>query len=116
MDSLKQTSPPARAKLVDSTPRAASPKSLILSFKYEIHCALVLENQEMIENALSEFIGKRLTIIPIPDTEWESIREDFLSQQSSEETKESNASESEEEPFISEARKLVGDELLEIKE
>lgn len=117
MEGLKKTSPPARAKLVDSTPRAASAKSLILSFKYEIHCALVLENQEMIENALSEYIGKRLTIIPIPDSEWQSIREDFLSQQQpSEEAEEKQESEPEEDPVISEARKLVGDELLEIKE
>lgn len=116
MDGLKKTSPPARAKLVDSTPRASSSKSLILSFKYEIHCALVLENQEMIENALAEYIGKRLTIIPIPDTEWQAIREDFLNQQQTSEDAEGQESTQEEDPFISEARKLVGDELLEIKE
>ncbi|RPF51173.1 DNA polymerase III subunit gamma/tau [Aquisalibacillus elongatus] len=119
LEGLKKTSPPARAKLVDSTPRAASPKSLILSFKYEIHCSLVLENQEMIETALAEYIGTKLTIIPIPDSEWQSIREDFLNQQeSSDEGSQEQEEEAkqEEEPLVSEARKLVGDELLEIKE
>ncbi|TFB21066.1 DNA polymerase III subunit gamma/tau [Filobacillus milosensis] len=114
MEGLKKTSPPARAKLVDSTPRAASDKSIILSFKYEIHCSLVLENQEMIETALSEYIGKKLTIIPIPDQEWQAIREDFLNQQQPSESEEQESEQ--EDPLVSEARKLVGDELLEIKE
>ncbi|GEL78287.1 DNA polymerase III subunit gamma/tau [Tenuibacillus multivorans] len=114
MDNLKKTSPPAHAKLADSKPRAASSKSLIISFKYEIHCSLVLENQDMIESALSEYIGKKLTIIPIPDSEWESIREDFLNQQRPSET--SGKEPEQEDPLVEEARKLVGDELLEIKE
>lgn len=112
MDQLKRTSPPAHAKLVDSSPKAASPNSLVIGFKYEIHCSLVLEDQEMIELELANFINKRLTIIPIPENEWQKIREDFLNEQSNQEP----AQEAEEDPLIEEARKLVGDELLEIKD
>ncbi|WP_027964420.1 DNA polymerase III subunit gamma/tau [Halalkalibacillus halophilus] len=118
MEGLKKTSAPAHAKLVNSTPRAASSRSLILSFKYEIHCSLVMENQEMIETLLSEFIGKRLTIIPVPDQEWDSIREDFLNQQPEEveQTDEQVQQEQEEDQLVSEAKKLVGEDLLEIKD
>ncbi|MGM8215740.1 DNA polymerase III subunit gamma/tau [Bacillaceae bacterium W0354] len=112
MDQLKKTSPPAHAKLVDATPRAASENSLVVSFKYEIHCALVLENQEMIEAQLSEFIHKKLTIIPIPESEWQKVREDFLNEQQENEPPKPQ----EEDPLVEEARKLVGDDLLEIKD
>lgn len=114
MDQLKRNSPPAHAKLVDSKPRAASGESLIISFRYEIHCSLVMENQTMIESQLSEYTGKQLTIIPVPESEWTTIREDFLNQQQAEEP--AKKEESEEDPLVAEARKLVGNELLEIKE
>ncbi|PKR77472.1 DNA polymerase III subunit gamma/tau [Halalkalibacillus sediminis] len=115
MDGLRKSSPPAHAKLVDSTPRAASSQSLILSFKYEIHCSLVLENQEMIESALAQYTGTKLTIIPVPDSEWQTIREDYLNNQSSAEQDEAEQPQEEDE-LVSEARKLVGDDLLEIKD
>ncbi len=114
MDQLKRNSPPAHAKLVDSQPKAASKDSLIISFKYEIHCSLVMENQTMIESQLSEYTGKQLTMIPVPEEAWKSIREDFLSQQQAADPVEKEAKE--EDPLVAEARKLVGDELLEIKE
>ncbi|WP_188207392.1 DNA polymerase III subunit gamma/tau [Alkalibacillus aidingensis] len=121
MEGLKKTSPPAHAKLVNSQPKAASSQSLILAFKYEIHCSLIQENQEMVEAALAEFLGKRLTMIPIPEDEWQSIREDFLSHQSQEESPESQTDEApegveEDEDLVLEAKKLVGDELVEVKE
>ncbi|GEN44702.1 DNA polymerase III subunit gamma/tau [Alkalibacillus haloalkaliphilus] len=121
MDGLKKTSPPAHAKLVNSQPKAASSQNLILAFKFEIHCSLIQENQEMVETVLSDYIGKRITIIPIPEEEWKPIREDFLSQQSelgeSDEDGESHQNTSTDgDQLISEAQKLVGDDLIEIKD
>ncbi|MDQ0158421.1 DNA polymerase III subunit gamma/tau [Alkalibacillus salilacus] len=126
MDQLKKTSPPAHAKLVNSEPKAASPQSLIIAFEYEIHCKLIEENQDMIETALSEYIGKRLTMIPIPKDDWQPIREDFLSQQSDDETetvapKESTENEegsnpAEEDQVITEAQQLFGDDFVEVKD
>ncbi|WP_017185079.1 DNA polymerase III subunit gamma/tau [Alkalibacillus haloalkaliphilus] len=121
MDGLKKTSPPAHAKLVNSQPKAASSQNLILAFKFEIHCSLIQENQEMVETVLSDYIGKRITIIPIPEEEWKPIREDFLSQQSEQgegdEDEESHQNTSTDgDQLISEAQKLVGDDLIEIKD
>ncbi|WP_411954392.1 DNA polymerase III subunit gamma/tau [Alkalibacillus sp. S2W] len=126
MEQLKKTSPPAHAKLVNSEPKAASPQSLIIAFEYEIHCKLIEENQEMIETALSEYIGKRLTMIPIPKDDWQPIREDFLNQQSDDETEimaskestehEEESNPAEEEQVITEAQQLFGDDFVEVKD
>lgn len=113
MDSLKQNSPPAHAKLMNSKPRAASENSLVLSFKYEIHCSLMLENQKTIESLLSEFIGKPIAIIPIPEADWTELREEYVRKQRQQDQ---GDAEEAEDPVVAEARKLVGDELLDIKD
>ncbi|KGX93645.1 DNA polymerase III subunit gamma/tau [Pontibacillus halophilus JSM 076056 = DSM 19796] len=118
MEQLKQSSPPAHARLMNSTPRAASDNAVVLSFKYEIHCSLAMENQQIIESLLEDFLGHHVTIIPIPEDNWQELREEFVRNQrqghSSPEGQEE--SEPQEDPFIAEARKLVGDDLLEIQE
>lgn len=123
MEALKQNNAPAHATLLNSKPRAASPKALVLAFRYDIHCSLALEHQQTIEPLLTEFIGKPLTIIPIPDPNWQELREEYVRNQksSSDEVSEdadedSSVSSKEEDPLVSEARKLVGDELIEIQE
>lgn len=113
MDSLKQNSPPAHAKLMNSKPRAASENSLVLSFKYEIHCSLMLENQKTIESLLSDFIGKPIAIIPIPEADWTELREEYVRKQRQQDQ---GDAEEAEDPVVAEARKLVGDELLDIKD
>ncbi|WP_102026133.1 DNA polymerase III subunit gamma/tau [Salirhabdus sp. Marseille-P4669] len=115
MDSLKQSSPPAHAKLINSEPKAASEEALVLSFKYEIHCSLMLENQVEIETELANFLGKSISIIPIPEESWNELREEYVQKQRLKEETE-NPEEVEEDPLIAEARKLVGDELLEIED
>ncbi|KGP92719.1 DNA polymerase III subunit gamma/tau [Pontibacillus chungwhensis BH030062] len=114
MDSLRQTSPPAHARLMNSTPRAASDNAIVLSFKYEIHCSLALENQAIIQQQLLEFMGKEITIIPIPETNWQEMREEYVQKQRQQDQPEEESQQ--EDPLIAEARKLVGDDLLDIQE
>lgn len=116
MKRLKQLNAPAHATVQDSKPSAASEKGLILAFKYEIHCSLALDHQETIESLLAEIIGNPITIIPVPDSNWQEIRQDYVQkqrQQGSAEV-EGEEGENEDDPLIEEARKLVGDDLLEI--
>jgi DNA polymerase III subunit gamma/tau len=113
MDSLKQNSPPAYAKLYNSEPKAASDQAVVVSFKYEIHCSLMLENQDTIESQLADFLGKQVSIIPIPEADWNDLREEYVQKQRQQDTDEQQ-DQSEEDPIIAEARKLVGDDLLEI--
>ncbi|MFC0525920.1 DNA polymerase III subunit gamma/tau [Pontibacillus salicampi] len=116
MDSLRQSSPPAHARLMNSKPRAASQNSIVLSFKYEIHCSLALENQHIIQQLLAEFMGRDITIIPIPEDKWQELREEFVKQRQQDEEGEKGEEAPQEDPLIAEARKLVGDDLLEIQE
>ncbi|SDC49803.1 DNA polymerase-3 subunit gamma/tau [Terribacillus halophilus] len=114
MDALKRQSAPAHATILNSKPRAASQNALIIGFKYEIHCSLALEHKDTIESLLAERIGHQVTVIPIPEANWTELREDFLKNQKQQDSDEDTKQE--EDPIISEARKLVGDDLLEIRE
>ncbi|WP_101841813.1 DNA polymerase III subunit gamma/tau [Halobacillus sp. Marseille-P3879] len=120
MDRLKQSNAPAHAILLNSKPSAASSKALIVAFRYDIHCSLALEHQKTIEPMLTEFTGKPLTVIPIPVQKWKELREEYVRKQknnSDEEGSEpSNEEGKEEDPLISEARKLAGDDLIEIQD
>ncbi|WP_099158927.1 DNA polymerase III subunit gamma/tau [Virgibacillus ndiopensis] len=113
LSALKATSAPAHATIQDSKPAAASDQALVVAFKYEIHCSLFLDNRETVESVLAKAVGKNLTIIPIPDNNWQELRNEYVNKQE----QPTNMQESEQaDPFIEEARKLVGDDLLEIRD
>ncbi|WP_405098176.1 DNA polymerase III subunit gamma/tau [Oceanobacillus sp. FSL H7-0719] len=112
LDKLKTTNAPAHATIIDSKPAAASKTSLVVAFKYEIHCSLFMDNRELVESVMANVLGKQLQIIPIPENNWVELRTDFIrSQDMPAEKKETEA-----DPLVEEARKLVGDDLLEIQE
>lgn len=112
LNKLKSTSAPAHATIQDSKPAAASEDALVVQFKYEIHCSLFLDNRETVESVLASASGRKWTIIPIPANSWQELRQEYISKQNqSDEAKEEDRKE---DPLVEEARKLVGDELLEI--
>ncbi len=112
LDRLKTTNAPAHATIIDSKPAAASKASLVVAFKYEIHCSLFMDNRELIESVLANVLGKNLQIIPIPENDWTKLRTEFIRSQDMPTEKKETA----EDPLVEEARKLVGDDLLEIQE
>lgn len=115
MEALKQNNAPAHATLLNSKPRAASDKGLVLAFRYEIHCSLALEHKQTIEPLLADFIGRSVEIIPIPEPKWQELREEYVRKQKTEEAENGeDGKEEEEDPLITEARKLAGDDLIEI--
>lgn len=105
------------ALLNEAEPVAASEQSFIIKFKYEIHCQMAMENSRFIETisaALEELSGKSMQVVGVPEEQWHTIRENFLSNQ-----RQDSPDEGEnklEEPIISEAIKLFGDDLIEIKD
>ncbi|GIO28188.1 DNA polymerase III subunit gamma/tau [Ornithinibacillus bavariensis] len=107
---LKTTSAPAHATIQDSKPAAASDNALVVAFKYEIHCSLFLENRELVESVLTSVLNKPLTIIPIPNQDWQELRNEYLKNQEPSNTEEQNTGD----PIVEEARKLFGDDLIEI--
>ncbi len=114
---LKRAHAPAHATIIDSKPVAASDDVLIVAFKYEIHCSLFLDHKDMVESILEDALGNALKIIPIPEVAWQQVRSDYISNyEPDDQATEKKAQEEAISPLIEEARKLVGDELLEIKE
>ncbi|WP_153127401.1 DNA polymerase III subunit gamma/tau [Peribacillus tepidiphilus] len=105
----------AAALLNESEPVAASADAFVLKFKYEIHCQMAMENTrflQTISSIMEKICGTPYSMEGVPENQWKEIREGFLATQNPE----GRYEEIEEDPLIAEARKLVGDELLEIKD
>lgn len=105
------------ALLTEAEPVAASTEAFVVKFKYDIHCQMAMENNrfvEVIASIMQQLTGNRMEIAGVPESQWQRLREDFISTQQFDGPEETESKE--EDPFIAEARKLVGDDLLEIKE
>ncbi|MDE3840504.1 DNA polymerase III subunit gamma/tau [Bacillus methanolicus] len=106
------------ALLNEAEPVAASSHAFIIKFKYEIHCQMAMENAKFLEaisGVLQELTGKRFEIVGVPEDQWFKIREEFL-QGNHTDGKEDSSEAKEEDPIVAEAKKLFGEELIEIKE
>ncbi|MEH7335693.1 DNA polymerase III subunit gamma/tau [Neobacillus drentensis] len=105
------------ALLNEAEPVAASTDALIIKFKHEMICQMAMDRKDFLDGitaALNKFTGKRLLILGVPEEHWMSIRESFLSTQQHGEEGESSGTVHEEEPHIAEAKKLFGEEFVEI--
>lgn len=103
------------ALLNDAEPVAASNHAFVLKFKYDIHCGMAMENQKFIQSMsqiLFEITNKQYEFVGVPENQWADIREQFIQQSGQ---SEQPGEESQEDPLISEAMKLVGEDLIEIK-
>ncbi|MEI2328056.1 DNA polymerase III subunit gamma/tau [Priestia megaterium] len=118
LDTLKQQNKASHAALLsNSEPVASSDQSFILKFKYEIHCKMASENnnnvRDNLENILYTLIGSKREMVAIPESEWDKVREEFLQGQQSDG---SSGQPQEEDPVVAEAKKLFGEDLIEIQE
>ncbi|MGG3610769.1 DNA polymerase III subunit gamma/tau [Priestia megaterium] len=118
LDTLKQQNKASHAALLsNSEPVASSDQSFILKFKYEIHCKMASENnnnvRDNLENILYTLIGNKREMVAIPESEWDKVREEFLQGQQSDG---SSGQPQEEDPVVAEAKKLFGEDLIEIQE
>jgi DNA polymerase III subunit gamma/tau len=105
------------ALLNDAEPVAASQDTVIIKFKYEIHCQMAMENSRFIEaisGIIREFTNRTVSIVGVPDEQWQSIRESFIQDQHSDQ--EHPNEQQVEDPIVAEAKKLFGSELVEIKD
>jgi DNA polymerase III, tau subunit (EC 2.7.7.7) len=105
-----------RALISDAEPAAASGSGCILSFKYEIHCQMAMENKEFVQtftSMLSDLFRKPYDFVGLYEEEWKKIRQSFIQQHRNQMK---GPEKTEEDPLIEEARKLVGDQLLEIED
>ncbi|WP_226671534.1 DNA polymerase III subunit gamma/tau [Metabacillus litoralis] len=118
LELLKRQNKVSHAALLnDSEPVAASETAFVLKFKFEIHCKMVAENNNNVrtnlEMILQEITGKSLEMVGVPEADWVKIRKEFLQDHKDDDN---NQQSGEEDPIIAEAMKLVGNELIEIKD
>lgn len=111
------------ALLNDAEPVAASQDTFVLKFKHEIHCQMAMDNPNFVETITSSIVRLtkvNYTFIGIPEDQWADVRENFLHSHggdvSAEEGASPEARKPAEDPFVLEATKLVGEDLLEIKD
>ncbi|ADU28315.1 DNA polymerase III subunit gamma/tau [Evansella cellulosilytica] len=119
MEQIKEQSVPASAWLNDCKPVACSEKEIVLSFKNEMHRDMIDNKfRDMVEKTLATFLNRSVTLIALLSTHWEETKDAFLKEQNQldADNGEAPASNKEESPLIDEALKLVGEDLVEIKE
>lgn len=107
------------ALLNEAEPVAASTTALVISFKYEIHCQMAMDNERFLialSDLTQELIGRRLSVVGVPEEQWQTIRAGFIKTNRDGESDQGDAEENAEDPVVSEAIKLFGSELVEIKE
>ncbi|TGA96015.1 DNA polymerase III subunit gamma/tau [Sporolactobacillus shoreae] len=108
----------ANAQLLESQPVASSPDGFIQAFKYSIHCEMVMDAKshtiEMVQSILQDVLHKEKTMYPVPEETWEKLKKDYIRRSKTPEKESGN--QQQEDPLIEEARKLVGTDLLDIKD
>lgn len=114
---LAKLIPSHTALLKEAEPVAASSTALIIKFKYEIHCQMAIGNTNfltILTKLLEELTSLNLQIIGVPEEQWLTIREEFLKGHHEEDSEQDGIEQTEEDPLVSEAIKLFGDDLIEI--
>lgn len=103
------------ALLHDAEPSAASSNAFVLKFKHDIHCRMAMENEtyfQTLSQTLEELAGTAYQIIAVPEKQWSEIRREFIEKKKPDGDQ---VKTNEEDPLVAEALKLVGEDLLEIK-
>ncbi|MBM7645558.1 DNA polymerase-3 subunit gamma/tau [Scopulibacillus daqui] len=119
MDRIRTKNVAAHAWLLESKPVASSNNGFLQAFKYDFHCQMVLDNKsnilQMVEQIMQEVIGEKRKMFPIPFRQWEKLKETYIQENKANVQKESDPAE-DDDPLIAEAEKLVGSDLLEIRD
>lgn len=114
-----------KAIMNTSTPVAASPKGLVVTFDYDILCERAQNDTillEAIENYLEKVIGHRAEFVCVPAEKWPVVRKQFIEQMEDKTENESDNNENQEaeadetETVVEEAVKLFGEEIVKIEE
>lgn len=113
LEQLKGTNPPAHATIQDSEPVAASIDRIVVAFQYEIHCKLVKNHEPLIESVLEHVLGRKVSILPVPQHDWAQLREDYLAQKQDGQPAEE---EKEESQLVDEAKRLFGEDIVQVED
>ncbi|HET7627751.1 MAG TPA: DNA polymerase III subunit gamma/tau [Bacillales bacterium] len=115
MENVRVHKVSAHACLINSQPVACSSERFLLAFKHDIHCKMIndnLEHQQIVMQAVRSVLGTDLELLTIPENEWEKLKAAYIRKQRGSAEDESAEGE---DPLVAEAKKLFGDEWVEIK-
>lgn len=120
---LQQMQRSHAALLNDAEPVAASDSAFVLKFKYEIHCQMAIDNQTFstsFPQVVEDITGTLYEVLYTPEEQWMEIRSSFLATNqvsgSTDQLEDVEEQASLDDPLVSEATKLFGEEFVEIKE
>ena len=120
MEKIRRTHIAAHAWLLESYPVASSPDAFIQAFKYDFHCQMVAENKnnamQIVEDVVFEATGKRKKMYPVPQKQWDEVRAAYIKNLEARGERSEQPENDNKNPLIAEAEKLVGPDLLEIKD
>lgn len=113
METIRKEKISAHAWLKDSRPVACSDDTFLLAFPYEMHSQMASKEQirNTVESVVEKVCKKQLTMLTIVEEDWEKVKQAFILNQQ----KTVKKNESENDPLISEAKRLFGEELIEFK-
>ena len=120
VDLLQLLSVTQRAMLKACEPVAASETGLVIAFDYDILCQKASNDEELqqaVYNSLNRLIGYTPSLISIPKDSWQELRQQFISQTDrTHDSDENKVEQVEEDVLISEAKKMFGEQNIQIIE
>ncbi|QQE74525.1 DNA polymerase III subunit gamma/tau [Brevibacillus composti] len=99
-----------QAWLVNGQPAAVGNDAVVVTFTSPIHCDKTMEPElkSVIERAISGVVGRPLQLLSVMEEEWQSVHQQAAQGDA--------PKEEEQDPFVAEAIRLVGEGLVEVKE
>ena len=120
VDLLQLLSVTQRAMLKACEPVAASETGLVIAFDYDILCQKASNDEELqqaVYNGLNRLIEYTPSLISIPKDSWQELRQQFILQTDrTYEAGEDKVEQVEEDVLISEAKKMFGEQNIQIIE
>lgn len=120
VDLLQLLSVTQRAMLKACEPVAASETGLVIAFDYDILCQKASNDEELqqaVYNGLNRLIEYTPSLISIPKDSWQELRQQFILQTDrTYEAGENKVEQVEEDVLISEAKKMFGEQNIQIIE
>ncbi|SEG76987.1 DNA polymerase III subunit gamma/tau [Paenibacillus sp. UNC499MF] len=115
---VKERKITVHAWLVDGEPVAIHGDTVLVAFKSAMHRDTTEKpvNKQLIEQVISEALGETLKLATVMQKEWKEAREGASEPAREEMTLQAEDSEPDKEPWVDEAIKLFGEDLVSIKD
>ncbi|GEB78346.1 DNA polymerase III subunit gamma/tau [Sporolactobacillus inulinus] len=120
MAKIRSENVAAHAWMLESQPVASSAQGFVQAFKYDFHCQMVMENKNnllgLVQSIVQDVTHKQKVMYPIPEDAWKKLKKAYIERSKSNQDEDSDGEKQEEDSIIAEAKKLVGPDLLDIKD